>query len=139
MPCGKWSIRRRYGEWLLRCRTWCASWIRFNLKFWNLGISNFKLGEIVNSKIAGWKLKRNYFMSGINPLRPDGGSTHKTKRIGRVRAADMEKRQGVEVKACGRVREAAKSAASRAVRCLCTGACPSAASRMRGLKKSSRS
>src|SRR6266516_1321642 len=83
MPCGKWSIRRRYGEWLLRCRTWCASWIRFNLKFWNLGISNFKLVEIVNSKIAGWKLKRNYFMSGINTLRPDAGSTHKTKRIGR--------------------------------------------------------
>src|SRR2546428_12499089 len=83
MPCGNWSIRRRYGEWLLRCRTWCASWIRFNLKFWNLGISNFKLVEIVNSKIAGWKLKRNYFMSGINTLRPDAGSTHKTKRIGR--------------------------------------------------------
>src|SRR5439155_378266 len=65
------------------------------------------------------------------PTRPRGS--------GGVRAADMEKRQRVEVKVCGRVREAAKSAALRAVRCLCTGACPSAASRMRGLKKSSRS
>src|SRR5881296_597601 len=79
MPCGKWSIRRRYAEWLLRCRTWCASWINRLMDKKDCWI----FGDIPLLAEEGNGLPRNYFMSGINTLKPDAGSTHKTKRIGR--------------------------------------------------------
>src|SRR5262245_37851556 len=46
-----------------------------------------------------------------------------------VPARDTERRRHAETKACGPVREAARSAGLKAVRCRCIGAYPNAVSR----------